>query len=175
MKSLTGDSKCKFLVVFFLINLFLCSFYIDTWINANTTSRALPVITFFESGTFRIDKYHEKTCDKAFVNGHYYTDKAPLPTFIVLPVFGFMKSLGLIRPDENGSLFGKHVYILGGTLTAVLPFSLLILWLFKRIENAGSALSPVLLATLPFYSSFIFLFAGTFFAHILSGLFLIGG
>lgn len=164
----------KFLLVFFLINLFLASFYLDIWINANTTSRALPIITYFENGTFKIDKYHEKTCDKAYINGHYYTDKAPLPTYFVLPFFGILKSLGFIKPGENGSLFGNHIYILGGILTASLPFAIILLLAFVNIKKLNTDVSPVFLAMLPFYASFIFLFTGTFFAHILSGVFLIG-
>jgi len=163
-----------FLLIFFLLNLFLSSFYLDIWVNANTTSRALPIISYFEYGTFRIDRYHEKTCDKAYINGHYYTDKAPLPTYIVLPFFGILNSFGLIKPGENGSLFGKHIYILGGILTASLPFSILVLMIFIKIRKHDLPVSPVLLATLPFYSSFIFLFAGTYFAHVLSGILLIG-
>jgi hypothetical protein len=164
----------KFLLVFFLVNLFLASFYLDIWINANTTSRALPIITYFENGTFKIDKYHEKTCDKAYINGHYYTDKAPLPTFLTLPFFGLLKSSGMIKPDETGSLFGKHVYILGSILTASIPITILLLMVFLKIRNQNLSVSPVLLAVLPFYASFIFLFSGTYFAHILSGIFLIG-
>ncbi len=80
--------KNTFLLVFFMLNLLIGSFYLDIWKNANTTSRALPIITYFEDGTFRFDKYHELTCDKSFINGHYYTDKAPLPTYVVLPFFG---------------------------------------------------------------------------------------
>jgi hypothetical protein len=162
----------SFLVLYFSFNLILSAFYIDVWINANTTSRALPIISYFESGTFQIDKYHEKTCDKAYVNGHYYTDKAPLPTYMVLPFFGILKSLGLITPDQNGSLFGSHIFILGGFLIASLPFALLMLMVFKRLRQPNYTVSPVLLSMLPFYSSFIFLFAGTFFAHIMSGMFL---
>lgn len=157
-----------FLIVFFLFILFLSSFYLDVWKNANTTSRALPVITYFESGTFRIDKYHELTVDKAYVNGHYYTDKAPLPTYLLIPVFGLMKAIGVIVPDANGDLFGDHIYMLGGFLTASLPFALILLLLFVKIKEAQPGISPVLTATIPFMASFIFVFTGTYFAHILS-------
>jgi hypothetical protein len=171
---LKKGSMRLFLAGFFIINLFLSSFYIDVWVNANTTSRALPIITYFESGTFRIDKYHKKTCDKAFINGHYYTDKAPLPTYFVLPFFGLLKSIGVIKPDEDGNLFGKPVYILGSILTAIIPLTILIMVVFLKIRNQKLSVSPVLLSMLPFYASFIFLFSGTYFAHILSGIFLIG-
>lgn len=163
----------RFLAVFFLFNLLIASFYLDVWKNANTTSRALPIITWFESGTFRIDRYHELTVDKALVNGHYYTDKAPLPTYLVMPFFGLLKQAGMIQPAADGSLYGDHIYLLGGFLTASLPFAILLLVLFNRIKKSRAGVSPVLLATLPFYASFIFVFTGTYFAHILSAVLLL--
>ena len=165
--------KNTFLLVFFILNLTLSSFYLDTWKNANTTSRALPIITFFENGTFRFDKYHELTCDKSLIDGHYYTDKAPLPTYVVLPFFGFLMQTGIISPDENGSLFGDHIYLLGGFLTASLPFAIILLLAFIVIRNSKTSVSQVFLSMLPFYASFIFVFAGTYFPHILSGFLLL--
>jgi len=157
-----------FLAVFFLFNLVVSSFYLDSWKNGNTTSRALPVITFFESGTFRIDRYQEMTVDKAHVNDHYYTDKAPLPTYVMIPFFGILKWAGLITPDENGSLFGDHIYLLGGFLTGSLPFALILSMMFRRIKKYGTGISPVVLSTLPLIGSFVFIFTGTYFAHMLS-------
>jgi hypothetical protein len=162
-----------YLTAFFLFVLLMSSFYLDVWKNANTTSRALPVITYFERGTFQIDKYHELTVDKAFVNGHYYTDKAPLPTYLMVPFFGLLKGIGLIQPDADGNLFGDHIYILGGFLTASLPFAIMLLLLFRTIKNKAGRVSPVLLATLPFMGSFVFVFTGTYFAHILSAVLLL--
>jgi len=164
----------KFLVLFFILNLILSSFFLDIWENANTTSRALPIITYFEDGTFCIDKYHELTCDKSHIKGHYYTDKAPLPTFFVLPVFGVLVKTGIIKADSNGSLFGKHIYILGGILAASIPFVLVILITFLKIDRSNSGISPVILAVLPFYASFLFIFTGSYFAHLFSGILLFG-
>ena len=161
----------KVFLLFFVLNLVICLFYIDTWQNGNTTSRILPIISYFESGTFQIDKYQELTIDKSFINNHYYSDKAPLPTFIVLPVFGLLKSIGLIR-SVNGSLMGTHVYALGTVLCSIIPFVLILFLTFKKIYN-NKAFSPVLLSMLPFYGSFIFIFSGTFFNHVLSALFLL--
>ncbi len=166
--------KNTFLLVFFMLNLLISSFYLDIWKNANTTSRALPIVSYFEDGTFRFDSYHELTCDKSFIDGHYYTDKAPLPTYVVLPFFGVLVKTGIITPDENGSLFGDHIYMLGGFLTGSLPFVLILLISFLAIKNLNTTISPVLLSLLPFYASFIFVFTGTYFPHILSGILMLG-
>ncbi|MCF8378221.1 MAG: hypothetical protein K9H49_01510 [Bacteroidales bacterium] len=163
----------KFFIVFVLFNLFLSVFYIDTWQNANTTSRSLPIVTYAESGSFRIDKYHELTCDKAFVNNHYYTDKAPLPTYVTLPFFLILKDAGIIKEKDNGSLFGPEVYILGGILIGSIPFVIFIGLLFLQLRKRNSTYNPVLLSMLPLYFSFFFIYAGTFFAHLFSGILLL--
>jgi len=162
-----------FTLFFFLVNLFLSSYYIDTWQNGNTTSRALPVVTWSEEGTFRVDKYHEKTGDKAFIDGHYYSEKPPLPILVTIPFFKLLVDIDLITPDENGSLYGKHVYLLGGFLTGSLPFALIITLAFIAISKFESGVSPVVLSMLPFYASFLFVFSGTFFTHIFSGFLLL--
>lgn len=38
-----------------------------------------------EQHTLRIDDYHQNTGDKALLNGTYYSDKAPLPSFLGAP------------------------------------------------------------------------------------------
>ena len=169
-----GSRKPWFVVLFFFVNLLLCSFYIDVWKNANTISRSLPIITFFESGTFRIDKYHELTPDKAHVNGHYYTDKAPLPTYFVLPFYGLVKTLGLAQPDTEGNLLGPEVLVTGSIVASSIPFALIVTLLFIYLDNKKTNISPVLLSTLPFYGSFVFIFSGTFFGHLFAGILLLG-
>ncbi len=167
------SSKMRlFFIVFFLVNLFLASFHMDLWHNMNATSRALPVITYFENGSFKIDKYQEKTCDKSFVNGHYYTDKAPLPTWIVIPFFGALKSIGFIKAHDN-SLLSDAVFVLGDFICGTIPFVLAIcLAFFYSYKNVSSS-SPVILTMLPFYASFMFVFSGTYFNHLFSGILLL--
>jgi hypothetical protein len=163
-------------IFFFLVIFFLSSYFIDLWItNSNTTSRALPVVTFVESGRLNIDRYQNLTNDKSFVNNHFYSDKAPLPTFLTIPFFAAMKATGIVMPDElDDSLYGKEVYVLGALLCGSLPFAIILLLTYKKIRNKGLKY-PVLLASLPFFGSFIFVFAGTYFAHLLSSLFFLAG
>lgn len=164
----------KFYILFFLINLLLSSWFLDTWNNANTTSRALPVVSWFEEGTLRIDKHHELTPDKAKINGHYYTDKAPLPTLIVIPFYGLINKLGWVEETEkNGP--GMEVYILGGILCGSLIFSMILLFALQKIRKRNPSLSPVILVMMPFYGSFIFVYSGTFYAHLMSSMLILAG
>ena len=59
--------------------------------------------------TIKIDAYHEITGDKAYINGHYYSEKAPAMVVVALPAFAltvwFQKLLG-VDPDQ---LPGWHV------------------------------------------------------------------
>src|ERR1700693_6077895 len=51
----------------------------------NQNSRLDMVRAIVEQGTLRIDAYHENTEDKAFANGHYYSDKAPGVVLLAVP------------------------------------------------------------------------------------------
>ncbi len=157
----------KFYLIFFLLNLLLSSWFLDTWNNANTTSRALPVVSWFEDGTLRIDKYHELTPDKAKINGHYYTDKAPLPTLITIPFYGLIKKLGWVEQNEDNSR-GKEVYLLGSILCGSLIFSLILTITLAAVRKRKNQLSAIFLVMMPFYGSFIFVYSGTFYAHLMS-------
>ncbi|MCC7301992.1 MAG: hypothetical protein IT233_05070 [Bacteroidia bacterium] len=160
--------------IFFVSVLIVSCWFTDRWItNANTTSRALTVLSVVESGTFCIDRYHEKTKDKSFVNGHYYSDKAPLPALLTIPFFAVMKWTGLVT-DHNGSFFGPEVYYLGNFICGSLPFALILLGGLRYMKRKKTKLSRgIVLLMLSFFGSFIFIMAGTFFAHMLSALFIL--
>jgi len=170
---ITITNNTKALVYFFLINFAISVFHIDSWNNANTTSRVLPIVSYFENGTFQIDKYHQLTPDKAKIGRHYYSDKAPLPTLMIIPVFGLLKSIGIITSND-GSFYGESVYILGALICGVIPFVLILCLTFIRLRR-NNLFSLALLSTLPFYASFIFIYAGTFYNHIISAFFLLLG
>ncbi|MCF8365110.1 MAG: hypothetical protein K9H16_04975 [Bacteroidales bacterium] len=164
----------RFYTIFFITNLLLSFYFVDTWNNANTTSRAAPVVAFFETGNLQIDKYHELTLDKAFINGHYYTDKAPLPTLITIPFYAIIKNMGWVNAREDKQL-GPEVYILGTFLCSAIPFTIILLLLFKEIYRNHPKFSSIFLAMMPLYGSFIFVYSGTFYAHMISSMFVLLG
>lgn len=168
-----------FILIFFCVNLLFSCFFLDFWTtNSNTTSKVLPAVAFVEQGNFCIDKYEKMTIDKAFVAGHYYSDKAPLPSWLIIPCVSILNTVEVIDLKKEGQNF-LPVYITGAFLFGSLPFALILLLMFIAIHRggttAGNGISPVLLSTLPFYASFIFVFSGTFFTHIFSGLLLLAG
>lgn len=69
-------------VFFFLLLTYAQFFQNASWGSASRFDLARALA---EHGTIRIDAYHENTGDKAIANGHTYTDKAPLPSFLAVP------------------------------------------------------------------------------------------
>ncbi len=194
-----ADNKRKlrvFFVVFVLANLFLASYFTDIWVTPGSTSRALPVLSLYEDNSLIIDKYEKYTTgDKSKVGDHFYSDKAPLPSFIVYPFYVICKKLGVPEVSEatvqkrqiyiwdilpnfpDGRVWtisnSTLAFILGGIICGSLPFCLALLVVLRRMRSTFNGISPVLLIMLSFYASFIFVFTGVFSGHVLAGFLLL--
>jgi hypothetical protein len=183
-----------FCLAFFCANLVLSSFYLDIWPTPNPVSRALPVLTFSQNRTLQIDKYADQTIDKSKVGEHFYSDKAPLPTVLMIPVYELMRLLHLDRASETaGKNFPIYIWrpngledgrqetfteiipalVIGSFLIGSLPFAGIVLLSYAALKNSGSRISPIVLAMLSFYGSFIFVYSGTFFNHVFAGFLLL--
>lgn len=172
MMDLKTASGKIFFVSFIVLNLLLSSFFTDVQQRWNSTSRMLTVLAATHYHTLQIDRFHERTGDKSFVNGHYYSEKAPLPALATIPFYLAVKSSGDMENDENG-LIGKRAYMMGNIICGSLPFVFILSLLFLKIQGEKPAISPVLLSTLPFYGSFVFLYSGAFMNHLFSAALLI--
>jgi hypothetical protein len=160
-----------FISIFILLNLLICCYYIDVDSTANTASRADLIMSYYENNSFVIDKYHQNTMDKSFINHHYYSDKAPLPALTVLPFYFLLKNVNINKVIHNNF---KLCLIIGDIICGVLPFVIIILLTFLNIYKFKSYISAIFLSTLPYYGSFLYIFSGTFFAHLYAGAFLLG-
>lgn len=157
--------------LFLFFTVLFCAWYVDIWENSNACSRVLPIATYFENGNFVLDKYKDKTIDISIIDGHYYMDKAPLPSMLTLPIFGILKALHIVHP-ENGSFYGKSIYITGAIVCGIIPFLLMLFYVAKNLIHKNRT-DLILMAFITFFSSFIFVFAGTFFAHVLAAAFIL--
>jgi hypothetical protein len=183
-----------YIVIFFLVNVILSSFFIDIWPTPNCVSRSLPVLAFSENKTLKIDQNADLTIDKSKVGEHFYSDKAPLPTLCMIPLYELIKWFGYDKvSDDAGRKYpvyiGYHMGIedsrdysipqlipilaMGSFIFGSLPFALMVLMSFAALHKIKPSLSPVLLAMLAWYGSFIFVFSGTFFNHVLAGFLLL--
>ena len=157
---------------FFLITLALCSWHLDAGRNANTISRAAMVAALVQDGSLRIDAYHELTADKAVVDGHYYSEKAPLPALVVTPFWWAANKLQLITPGENG-LLTDGLLRLGGFLCASFPLALIITLVYAQLREQETVWPAAWMALLPFLGSFLFVYSGSFHGHLLAALLLL--
>lgn len=189
-------NKKVFLLCFFIANLFLASYYVDIWTTPSGVSRGLPVFTLLEEGTFKIDKYAERAGDKSKVGDHFYSDKAPFPTVAAVPFYWLMQKMGLTKTtDLTGKKYPIYIWapvtqedarkfvftdmvplmFLGSWLFGCLPFAVIVFMAMKKLYGSTGNLSPIFLIMLSFYGSFIFVFAGTYFNHIISAALLLLG
>ena len=162
-----------FWLTFVLLNVLLSAYFLDSIPSPNPTSRVLPAIALFEDGTYSVDRYQDTTMDKSFVGGHYYSDKAPLSTWLVLPVYGALKAAGLPAADIFYFKWLPVAFI-GAVLCGVLPFVALVWLVAKRLEAEQPGANIVLLAMLPLYGSFLGAYSGVFVGHLLAGILLTG-
>jgi hypothetical protein len=79
------ENRLRSIIIVVAVLLSYAYFYHgDGW---NQYSRFDLTRALVEHHTFRIDAYHRNTGDKAFFNGHYYSDKAPGLALAAVPVW----------------------------------------------------------------------------------------
>lgn len=159
-------------LLFLAANLILAGYFLDAIPSPNPTSRALPILTLHEEGRYAIDTYEKETMDKSFINGHYYSDKAPLTTWVTLPVYDVAKALGM--PDASGRLRWLPIMLIGSVVCGTIPFAILAWMIFRRLLTTVSTADAVVLSMLPLYGSCVFAYSGVYMGHLLAGAFLCG-
>ena len=124
-----------------------------------------------EQRTLSIDRYHANTGDKAFFNGHYYSDKAPGTAFLASPVVALGRVIlrwagwDLESPSSVLALsYIANVCVIAvpSAISAAILF-LLALRLGSTYGGAGFAALSMSLAT-PIWA-----FSTVFFGHVLAG------
>jgi hypothetical protein len=136
----------------------------------NEFSRYDLVRAMVEDGTTRIDPYHENTGDKAFFEGHYYSDKAPGVSILGIPVYvGLVlaaRLVGQAEPDEDAA-----VQALAFGVGAV-PTVLLVLLLVRFLHPIVGESWAVAIGLAYGLGSIAFPFATMLFGHAASACFL---
>jgi len=145
-------------------------------VGCNQTAHYSLVESIYD-GSPRIDRYRTQSCDVSFIDGHYYTAKAPglalasMPWFVVLKAVGAVPAnpaLGRGFPAAMVELPRRAIWQM--RLWGALVPSLILLWLVFRVaekwtRGAGPAVTVFLgLGTL------LLPFATDYFAHPLSAM-----
>ncbi len=117
-------------------------------------------------GEAHIDRYHTLTQDKAYINGHYYSEKAPLPALIMVPVWWAFHTTGLSSTPADGGLPDLLLAVCG-ILMGSLPFTLIICWTRRKLLRTGIPYASSI-AVAAFFGSFLFAYSGSFFGHLVA-------
>ena len=128
--NLTGAGQREAILVFVLILCYGLFRQAPLW---NENTRYDLVLALVDDRTTVIDPYHENTGDKAFYDGHYYTDKPPGSSLLGVPTYALIRGVsaltGLDRPDHR-----LVVHALAFTGSAI-PTALLALLLLRYLRS----------------------------------------
>lgn len=138
----------------------------DGW---NQGARLAELHAIALQGTLRIDKYHEITGDKAVIDGHYYSEKAPAIVAMALPSFAvtaWLQRLIGVDPDSPaGWRVSQWIATAGSVgLVAALGGACFFLLLLDPLGAPLALLATyaVFLGTITFpYATAMFAHAGT--------------
>jgi hypothetical protein len=172
----------RFPWAFAALNLGLVCFHVNLFGGWNQLSRALPLLSVIEEGTLRIDARHELTGDKAYIGGHYYSDKAPATTFLSLPLYALARAAfaGSRYAEDGARAYSTRALddaiAIGTFVCSVLPFLAILLLFVSRLEERAQpdgVATPRTVSVWLLYGSFVFVYADYFFGHMLAALLLL--
>jgi len=143
----------------------------------NQNSRFDLVRAIIERGTLRIDAYHENTDDKAFANGHYYSDKAPGLALLAVPVAEVTKPLlraGGVDPSSARGLVAMSYFIT--VFAAALPMAVACAVVFLIALQLGNDVSAAAFGALALgLATPMWAYSTLFWGHSLAGACLVLG
>ena len=127
----TRDAAAMFVLLALTYGFF---FQAATWGAAARFDLSRAIV---EQRTIRIDAYHENTGDKALLEERYYSDKAPLPSFLATPGVALAHGLRAVTGmPASESIWlavagGFATFFATGLVTALVPL-ILLFFLAKR-------------------------------------------
>ncbi|MFB6143763.1 MAG: hypothetical protein ABEJ98_00490 [Candidatus Nanohaloarchaea archaeon] len=155
------------------------------WNGDNEDVRLDLAYSIVDDGTFSIDSYESNTGDKSLINGHYYSDKAPLSSFAAVPSTALVSTVwgglsteeyrpNFSRVDHFPTSIARFLAVLtvssvSGSLTAVLLYR--ILGLLGGLKRSIRALSAIVAGL----GTLILPYSTTFHGTMLGTVFLMGG
>jgi hypothetical protein len=143
----------------------------------NQNSRFDLLRAIVERHTLQIDAYHENTQDKAHVNGHYYSDKAPGLVFLAVPFAIAGRSalrIAGIPPESPRAEYALSYFVTAGAVA--LPTALATVCLFYLALRLGCGLTAAAFnAIVMSLGTPLWAYAGVFWAHAVVGACLLFG
>jgi hypothetical protein len=140
----------------------------DHWRMANSISRTYLTLAMLEDGTTRIDQCiarYGDTYDKARYGGHFYSDKAPGYSILLLPFAAGLRYLGITGLEDM--LLGLR-YL--GLSLPVIAFWFAMVPVYSRVTGNESAAIAVIAAGA--CGSGFLVYGSTLFSHVPAGILL---
>lgn len=163
---LTPALTRQLLVGLFLLLCFGFFHQVPIW---NEPSRYDLVVALVDDHTTQIDRNQANTGDKAFYNGHYYSDKEPGSAILGVPAYGLMRLVGLIvhePPDETVT-----IQVLAFVECAI-PTALLAMLLIRFLRPLAGEWWAIVIALGFGLGTIAFPFATMYFGHATTTFFL---
>jgi len=162
--SLLNKKEFKIFLTFFII--YLCFAQFQNW---NDNSKLDLTRAIVDEHCFEINSYINNTGDRAYYNGHYYSDKAPGASFLTVPIYAVFK-LFFRMPDTNLKLSLLEFIIIA--FSSVLFSALLVVLIYKISRFFLKKESQRMLITLIFgLGTMIFVYATIYYQHIIATFF----
>lgn len=158
-----------------------------TW---SPVSRLNLTRAIVEQGTLSVDAFAESTGDRALRNGHWYCDKAPLPSLIAVPAYAAFYAYNRLRgvkpefiaystPDtpaqrvEGNRTFQQALYVCSLSTAAAAGTALGLLLFLVLSRTVGGAIafwaSAITVLATP-----VFTYATSFYGHVPAAALLFG-
>jgi hypothetical protein len=136
----------------------------------NEPSRYDLVVAIVDDHTTQIDRNQANTGDKAFYNGHYYSDKEPGTAILGVPVYGVMRLVRLAthQPAPNEI---DTIQVLAFVICAI-PTALLAMLLIRFLKQLVSEWWAIAVTLAFALGTMAFPFATMFFGHAAAAFFL---
>jgi len=140
--------------------------YFHQGVTASPAARLITVYGVVDGRHLYDDRFGETTIDKAIVGGHIYSDKAPLPSFLVLPFYWAKRALEHgPRTDADGN-FAIHV---ADVVVSAIPFSLFGLALHRRLARVMSPARASWTALGALFGTCLYGYGNIYYGHMLAG------
>lgn len=187
----TAERHVRFLL---FVTLLVCYTYIfPRWAEWSQNSRLNLTLAIVDHRSLSIDPYFGNTGDYAHFEGHYYTDKAPGPSFTAVPVYAAVRPILRSAPaqtiierlshspafagtlnEEGSGLLTEKIYYMAVLMIVtfaviVIPSALLgvLLYSFLRRLSVGRAWAVIITLIYGLATS-AFTYSAAFFSHQLA-------
>ncbi len=145
--------------------------------SANSIPRVATALKIWDRGELHIDEYQKLSVDKIYIDKHYYNDKAPLTSLVLLPLVALADVVGYLPGGEDLFARGRRVvkaHDLGVLLLVQVMFAAFAAMLFGELRRGGTsfALAWTGSAALSF-GTFLFPMSSAYFGHIHAGFLLL--